>query len=302
MHLKKYPFTKQLINLLVLLLFNACHTEYPEPSETPAQKNLLLYCGSAARPPVEEIVSLFESQYKIKTTVIYGGSGYLLAQMKLSKKGDIYFPGSSDFMEKAKYTGEVFPETEQKIVYMLPAICVPKNNPENIQSLKDLSRPGMKLAIGNPEYVCIGTYAVEIIEHALSNPEKIQLKKNIVAYTESCEKTATLISLKSVDAIIGWDIFEHQDSVRIKCIKLKSPEIIRISYLSAAVSKYTHDKSTALLFINFLKSKDAYRIFQKYHYYITPEDIFNSTDADGHLIGKKPVGGTYKLPDHWIIK
>jgi molybdate transport system substrate-binding protein len=33
--------------------------------------------------------------------------------MKLTKKGDLYFPGSSDFMEMAKKDGFVFPETEK---------------------------------------------------------------------------------------------------------------------------------------------------------------------------------------------
>ena len=31
--------------------------------------------------------------------------------------------------------------------------------------------------------------------------------KNIVVNAESCEKIATLLSLKTVDAVIGWDVF-----------------------------------------------------------------------------------------------
>jgi molybdate transport system substrate-binding protein len=37
--------------------------------------------------------------------------------MMLAKKGDIYFPGSSDFVETAKKNGTVYNETERKVVY-----------------------------------------------------------------------------------------------------------------------------------------------------------------------------------------
>ena len=84
--------------------------------------------------------------------------------MKLTKKGDIYFPGSSDFMELAKRDGIVFPETESKVVYLVPAINVQKGNPKDIKTLKDLTRHGIRIAIANPESVCVGIYAVEIIE------------------------------------------------------------------------------------------------------------------------------------------
>ncbi len=100
-------------------------------------------------------------------------------------------------MEKAKTDGLVYPETEKKIVYLVNAINVQKGNPKNIHNLRDLLQPGLKIAIANPETVCVGLYATEIIDNNFTPEEKQVFMDNLINYTESCDKTATAISLKN---------------------------------------------------------------------------------------------------------
>ncbi|MCX8031691.1 MAG: extracellular solute-binding protein, partial [Thermodesulfovibrionales bacterium] len=124
-----------------------------------AKDEILVFAGAASKPALEEIAKKFEEDTNIKVDLIFGGSGFVLSQMMLSKKGDVYFPGSSDFMEKAKSLGVVFPQTEKKVVYLVPAIVVQRGNPKKIVSLKDLTREGVKIVIANPHDVCVGLYA-----------------------------------------------------------------------------------------------------------------------------------------------
>ncbi len=131
-------------------------------------KRILIFSGAASKPATEEAVRVFQERFGIPVDVVFGGSGFVLSQMKLTKKGDLYFPGSSDFMEMAKKEGFVFPESEKIIVYLVPAINVQKGNPKRIYALKDLTKDGIRVAIANPEMVCVGTYAVEIIEKNLA--------------------------------------------------------------------------------------------------------------------------------------
>jgi len=49
-------------------------------------------------------------------------------------------------------------------------------------------------------------YAYEILEHN-GLLDEIQQAGTIAVHAESCSKTAALISLKSVDAIMGWRVF-----------------------------------------------------------------------------------------------
>jgi molybdate transport system substrate-binding protein len=259
-------------------------------------KSLLVFAGSASKPPTEEAAKVFESKTGLKVDLLFGGSGYVLSQMMLAKKGDLYFPGSSDFMETAKKKSAVYNETEKKIVYLVPAINVRKGNPKNIWKLSDLVEPGLRVAIARPDTVCVGLYAVEIIEKNLTKEQIKALRNNIVNYTESCEKTATTLSLNTADAVLGWSVFQYWDPERIETVNLAKEEISRVGYIPIAVSRYTKDRGSAQKFIDFILSDEGKTIFRKYHYFMSPEEAY-------HYIGlKKPVGGEYSAPAEWINK
>lgn len=259
-----------------------------------AAESLLIFAGAATVPPTTEAAKAFEQKTGVKVDVVFGGSGYVLSQMKLGKQGDLYFPGSSDYMEIAKREGHVLPESEKIIVYVVPAINVQKGNPHNIKGLKDLLKPGLRVAIANPEGVCVGAYAVEIFEKELSKEEREQLKANIKNYTGSCEQTATAISLKLADAVIGWRVFQYWDPERIETIPLPKEQIPRIGYIPIAISKFSKNPQLAQQFIDFLTGKEGQAIYAKYNYFAEPAAAFKWLGA------VKPVGGEYVVPQEWI--
>ena len=259
-----------------------------------AQDHLLVFAGSASKPATEEAAKAFEKKSGIKVDLLFGGSGYVLSQMKLSHQGDLYFPGSSDYMQIAKAQGLVDPKSERIVVYLVPAINVPKGNPKHIHSLADLAKPGIKVAIANPEGVCLGDYAVEILEKNFTPEQKRQFRKNLVGYTGSCAKTANAVALGQADAVIGWRVFEYWNPERIETIPLKPNEIVRIGYIPIAISTFSRHPKLAQKFIDFLTSQEGRAIFAKYHY-------FTSLKAAKSYIGaKKPVGGFYHPPKEWL--
>jgi len=232
-------------------------------------EELLIFAGSAVKPPLDEIISEFKKE-KITVNVSYGGSGFVLSQIELSHRGDIYFPASPDFMEKAKKKGLVLKETEKKIAYLLPVINVQKGNPKNIYSLNDLKGSGIRIGIGNPESVCVGLYAIEIFEF---NKIFDDVEKNIVAHLENCEKTASVLAMGAVDAVIGWNVFEEWHPDNIESISLNPKEIPRIAYLPVAVTKFTTNLFLSEKFIEFLSSDKSHGIFKKHGYFVSENDI-----------------------------
>ena len=229
------------LSLFAALLFNQA-----------ALADLLVYAGAASQLPTEEAAREFEEETGIRVDVIFGGSGYVLSQMKLARQGDLYFPGSSVYMEKAKRDGDVFSETEQRVVYLVNAINVPAGNPKNIRGLTDLLEPGLRIAIANPDGVCVGAYAVEIIENSLDDAQVRAFRNNLVNYVGSCAKTASVIALGAVDAVIGWRVFAHWDPKRIETIPLQADQIARIGYIPIAISRYSNQVENAQRFIDFL--------------------------------------------------
>ncbi|OGP93132.1 MAG: ABC transporter substrate-binding protein [Deltaproteobacteria bacterium RBG_16_48_10] len=260
-----------------------------------SSKGLLIFAGAASKPATEEVVKSYSAEGAIPVDVVFGGSGYILSQMRLSRRGDLYFPGSSDFMELAKRGGWVFSDSEKIVAYLIPAINVQRGNPKHLSSLRDLTRDGIRVAIGHPEKVCVGTYAVEIVEKNLTSSEKERFRKNIVSYVESCEKTANVIVLKAVDAVLGWSVFQDWNPDRIETVYLKPEEIPRIGYLPIAISKFSTDRSLAQRFIDFLASPQGKTIFRKHGYLIDPQEARRLTLPTG------PIGGEYSLPAEWQL-
>jgi molybdate transport system substrate-binding protein len=259
-------------------------------------EDFLIFAGAASKPATEEIARIYQQKEGLNVLTTFGGSGFVLSQMKLARKGDIYFPGSSDFMEMAKKEGSVFPETEKIIVYLVPAINVQRGNPRQIRSLKDLLKPGLRLAIAEPNNVCVGTYAVEVVERNFNPQEREHFRRNLVTMVESCEKTANIISLKGVDAVLGWEVFEAWDPERIERVLLKPEEIPRIGYISAAVSRFTKDRARAERFVNYLVSPESQSVYRKHGYLMSVEEARKFT------LPNTPVGGEYELPDIWKRK
>ncbi|MBM4324135.1 MAG: molybdate ABC transporter substrate-binding protein, partial [Deltaproteobacteria bacterium] len=91
----------------LLILFFSLFLPHHSPASSSVK--LLLFAGAASKPAAEEVIKDFQKKTAIPVEAIFGGSGFVLSQMKLSKRGDIYFPGSSDFMELAKKENLVYP-------------------------------------------------------------------------------------------------------------------------------------------------------------------------------------------------
>lgn len=278
-----------IITFIFLFLFPFFH-----PPSAHSSPPLLVFAGAASKPATDEAARLFRHKTGQEVRVTYGGSGFVLSQMKLARKGDVYFPGSSDFMEKAKREKMVLPETERTLAYLVPAINVQKGNPRQIHSLQDLLRPGIRLAIADPQTVCVGTYAVEVIEKNLGPADRERLRRSLANTVESCEKAANVISLKTVDAVIGWEVFEKWDPQRIQTVPLRPPQVPRIGYLPAAVSVYSRNRGAAEEFVSFLLSPGGKEVFRRHGYLLTPEE------ARKYALPDTPIGGEYELPRAWM--
>lgn len=283
--------------VMVCICFQGCNRPgaLPEPASGPGNRNFTgrtieLFVGSASKPATEEAAALFEQLTGAKLVVHFGGSGQMLSQLKLAGRGDIYFPGSSDYMEVAKREGLVLPETERIIVYLIPAINVSKGNPRDIRGLEDLARSGVRVGIARPDAVCVGLYAVEVLDKAgLSD----RVRPNIVTQTESCEKTAQLVALGHVDAVIGWEVFEHWQPEKIQTVFLPPERVPRIGYIPIAVTKQAADRELARAFIEFLIGEQGQAVFRKWHYLTT------EAEARQRALPSTPVGGEFPVPEGW---
>lgn len=269
------------IVLSVAILFSGCSKKSPE---------LNFFCGAAVKVPMEEILSNFEKETGIKVNVIYSGSGNLLSQMELSKKGDVYLCGSPDYIIIGEKNGLLVKGAAKKVAYLVPAILTPGDNPKKIKSLEDLAKKDVRVGIGNPETVCLGLYAVELLD---KNNLLEKVMPNVVVFAKGCAATANLIVIGKVDAILGWRVFKNWNPDRVKLIKIAPQKIPRISYIAITVTKFVRNRRLADKLINYILSNKGKDVFKKWGY-ITDENEARKYAPDAR------IGGRYKLPDKYF--
>ena len=269
---------------MISFIFSLFFMGFPVSAE-----EITAFLGSATKPAMGMLIKSFSEKTGNEVTAMYGGSGKLLSQMKLSGKGDVYLSASSDFMEKAKKDGIVDPASEKIVAYLIPAINVQKGNPKRIRSIQDLTREDVELVIANPRFVCVGRYAVEIFE---ANDLSALIKPRIKSFAESGARTANTIAIGGTDAVIGWRVFEHWNAKKIQTVLLKPEEIPRISYVSIAVSRFSQKRALAKEFITFVVSPEGKQMFES-RGYIVDEEAARKFAPQAHL------GGDCALPQGW---
>jgi molybdate transport system substrate-binding protein len=274
------------LSIYINLIFSVC-TVYAQSN---VQKEIVFFCGSAVKVPMDEIIGNYQAEKGVKISVIYGGSGGLLSQMELSKRGDVYLAGSPDFITIGERKNLLIKKTDKLLAYLVPAIIVPKGNPKNIRTLEDLTKKGLRIGIGNPETVCLGLYGIELLE---ANKLLDKVMPNVVVFAKSCEDTAMLAVLQKVDAILGWDVFESWNPKEVEWIKIDKNKIPRLAYIPLALSVFVKDKTMALDFIEYVLSAKGMDVFKKWGYYT------NLNAAKKHA-PKAKVGGEYKLPEEYF--
>jgi molybdate transport system substrate-binding protein len=232
--------------------------------------HLMIFAGAASKPPSQEAEQVFEKAHPdIEIDMTFGGSGTLLQQMTLEKIGDIYMPGSDDFMDRAEEKKAVIPQTRKIVCYLIPTICVQHGNPKKIKSLADLARPGITVGLAKAEAVCLGNAS----EAVLGKAGLLEaVRKNVITYAASCEHTQQLVQLGEVDAVLGWDAFKSWAPDKIDLVQI-DPKYLRVHNIPAAVSVYSTHRKEAESFIAFLTSKQGRAIFAKHGYSVTPPKI-----------------------------
>ncbi len=266
---------------LALAIVSGCSQETKKRTDS-----LTVFCGSANKPAMEEIAVQFQKEKNIEVNLVFGGSGTLLSQIKLSKKGEIYLPGSPDYIVIGNRKQLLVKGSDRIVAYLVPAIITPAGNPAGIRVLEDLIRPGVRVGIGNPKSVCLGLYSIELLEKSGITDQVLQ---NVVTFGGSCSKTANLAAMSHVDAILGWRVFHFWNPDRMVYVPIDIEKIPRISYIPISIPVYTKDMALSKMFIDFVLSPVGRAVYQK-HGYLT--DRKKATD----FAPKAGIGGEYALP------
>ena len=219
-------------------------------------QSLQIHSGAGISKAMDEMGQAFEEKYGAKVNFNYAGCAQLLSQMEINKLGDVFVGGSLNDMEIAQQKG--FADKYVEAAYHIPAIAVPKGNPAGITGLADLTKPGVKLILGDEKVTAIGKKGAKIFE----KNKLTGIEKNVVAKAATVNEIVTKIGMKQGDAGL---VFEDNG------FAVKEIEIISIPQEQNAIDKvpvcvlsFTKNAELAQTFVDFVKSDEGKAIFVKH--------------------------------------
>lgn len=161
------------------------------------------YLGAAMSKPGQELTQAYnEQEHPHKLVLVTGGSGQLLSKIRATGKGDLYTPTSSHFLEQARLYGVVAhsrPLLQQWPVFGLAPAIAPR-----VESLKNLARPGCRLALGNRDTMALGRVFQEIAARMPSDLSQA-LQANTKVRSVHIQQTVSYLQQGVVDAGLIFD-------------------------------------------------------------------------------------------------
>lgn len=223
-------------------------------SLTAFSAELHLYAGAGLRQPVEAVVKRFEEQTGNRVTIEYGGSGQILTRFNLTKSGDLFLPGSADYVEKLQQQGDV--SASAPLVLHTPVMVVRKAVAGEVKTLADLANSSLKIGMGDPKAIALGKSGDKLL--AASGHEQA-LKAKIVVQATTIKQLLVYLMNGDVDAaVIGRsDAVKNQDTL----LMLPSPEGTPEEVATIAVLKTSKHPQEAKALMDFFASEQGIKQF-----------------------------------------
>ena len=149
------------------------------------------------RPAIEATITAFEEREGVRVTRVYNGCGILVAQMKAGQVPDAYFACDVEFMKQVR---DLFPESDDISQNEL-VILVKKGNPDQIRSLSDLAKPGLRVGIGHEKQCAMGWLTQRTFDESGVQAE---VMKNVVVQTPTGDMLVNQMRSGSLDAAVAY--------------------------------------------------------------------------------------------------
>jgi molybdate transport system substrate-binding protein len=184
---------------------------------------LTFFCGSVNRRAVESVINAFEQREGVRVNTVYNGCGILTAQMRTiqSQQQGGGFPDT--YLACDRYYLDTVKEWFQDDVEISDTevvIAVPKGNPAKIQNLRDLTKPGVRVTVGQPQQCTIGVLTRQLLE---AEGVLDEVMKNVVAQTASSAMLVPTVATGSVDATLAYATDTLAEADKVDTIRIDSP-------------------------------------------------------------------------------
>jgi molybdate transport system substrate-binding protein len=225
---------------------------------------LTILAASSLTDAFGQLGKTFEQQNPgttVKTS--FGASSDLLAQIQQGAPADVFASAAEEEMNTAVKDGLVSGKPVA-FVKNREVVMVPKDNPANIKSIEDLSKPGIKLVLAE-ERVPAADYAVEILDNA--NKEygsgfKKKVLSNVVSREADVRASVNRVVVGDADATFGY-ASDYTPDIRDKVkVILIPPNLNIIATYPIATLKDAKEAGLAKKWVDLVTSSEGQKVLR----------------------------------------
>ena len=179
---------------------------------------------------------------------------------------DLAIGGAEFLLDDGEIQGIVQKGKRRTIAYRTSALVVAAGNPANIQSIRDITRPNIRVAISMID--CLkGLW--EDITGRLGILDEV--RRNITFRASGCMAIVEAVAEKKVDVAFGWSAFKHLDDNRIDIVELpKEQQVLRGT--GVGLLSFSKKPDLATQFMDYLATTDSQKYYLEYGW-ILPEKL-----------------------------
>jgi molybdate transport system substrate-binding protein len=179
-------------------------TSTPAPVYTSSEGNVVAFTAASLKGISPKLASDFEKMYPGHHVVFnLDGTQALKTQVQNGAYADVFISASNTYTTELTKGGYFVDGTVQSLTSNYVVVILPAKNPGNIQSLADLAKPGLKIAMGDKSVpVGTATYAAigNLAKSTYNQDWNASVMKNVVTFETSEPGVATKVALGEVDA------------------------------------------------------------------------------------------------------
>ena len=196
---------------------------------------LTFFSGSLNRRGLEEALKRFEMREGVRVNTVYNGCGILTAQMSTIKNPeefpDVYMACDQYYLDNV---ADLFVDGTQ-ISKTRIVMVVAEGNPKGITTLQDLTRDGVRVALGQPEQCTIGALSRRLLQ--TDGSYETIINNNVVTQTATSALLVPAITTGAADVALAYITDAQAEAERVDTVFIDSP-------LAEAVQPFAIAKNT----------------------------------------------------------
>ncbi|OLD84344.1 MAG: molybdate ABC transporter substrate-binding protein [Ktedonobacter sp. 13_1_20CM_4_53_7] len=259
--------------LLCTLFLAACGGSTSSTTSTATTAPAVTILNVFAAASLKESFNVIAAKYtrahpNITIKLNFAGSQILEQQVASGAPADVFASADQTTMQKAVDAGLV--GNSQVFVKNRLTVIIPAANPGNINTLKDLSRKGVKIDIGAPA-VPAGKYSLQVLAKMAQSSNygpayENAVKANFVSQETDVKAVVNKVQLGEVDAGFVY-VTDVTAAVSNKIKMIDIPDNFNvIAQYPIAVTKSSAHSNDARAFVQYILSPEGQAVLQQYHF------------------------------------